>query len=138
MQTRVDIAKILVERAQKYDITPERIHVDPLLIALSTDNHSLLKFVEATQAIKELFPTIKVTSGLSNISFGMPLRKIINQTFLTIAMYAGMDSAILDPCNRDMLAIMLATEALMGRDRFCRNFSNAYRKNEIGPIKEVV
>lgn len=138
VQTRVDIAKILVERAQKYDITPERIHVDPLLIALSTDNHSLLKFVEATQAIKELFPTIKVTSGLSNISFGMPLRKIINQTFLTIAMYAGMDSAILDPCNRDMLAIMLATEALMGRDRFCRNFSNAYRKNEIGPIKEVV
>lgn len=138
VQTRVDIAKTLVEKAQKYDIAPDRIHVDPLLIALSTDNHSLLKFVEATKLIKELFPTVKITSGLSNISFGMPLRKLINQTFLTIAMYSGMDSAILDPCNRDMQAAIRATEALMGHDKFCRNFSNAYRRNKIGPIKEGV
>jgi len=67
----------------------------------------------------------------------MPLRKIVNQNFLTIALYAGMDSAILDPCNRDMLATILAAEALIGRDKYCRNFSNAYRKNKIGPIKEA-
>jgi len=135
--TRVEIAKRLVESAKEYDIDPERIHIDPLVIALSADNHSLLKFVEATKAIKDIFPTIKVTSGLSNISFGMPLRKIVNQNFLTIALYAGMDSAILDPCNRDMLATILAAEALIGRDKYCRNFSNAYRKNKIGPIKEA-
>ncbi|GBF32594.1 5-methyltetrahydrofolate--homocysteine methyltransferase [Desulfocucumis palustris] len=135
VQTRVDITKILVEKAQKYDITPDRIHIDPLVMALSADNRSLLNFADTLTAVKKLYPTIKVTSGLSNISFGMPLRKIVNQHFLAIAVYAGMDSAILDPCNRDILTTLLTTEALLGRDRYCRNFANAYRKNKIGPPK---
>lgn len=138
VETRIEITKALVEKAKKYNITPDKIHIDPLVIALSTDNESLLKFVETTKAIKELYPTIKVTSGLSNISFGMPLRKVINQNFLTLAMFGGMDSAILDPSNRDMLATILATEALLGRDKYCRKYSTAYRKNKIGPIKEAV
>ncbi len=133
VQTRVDITRRLVEKAQKYDLTPDRIHVDPLVMALSADNRSLLNFTETLTAVKKLYPAIKVTSGLSNISFGMPLRKIVNQHFLTIAAYAGMDSAILDPCNRDLLTSLLVTEALLGRDRHCRNFANAYRKNKIGP-----
>ncbi|AGL00229.1 methyltetrahydrofolate cobalamin methyltransferase [Desulfoscipio gibsoniae] len=133
VQTRVEITKIMVQKAQQYDITPDRIHIDPLVMAISADNQSLLNFIETLKAVKELYPAIKVTSGLSNISFGMPLRKIVNQHFLTIATYAGMDSAILDPCNRDILTTLLATEALLGRDRYCRNFSNAYRKNKIGP-----
>ncbi|SFR01104.1 methyltetrahydrofolate cobalamin methyltransferase [Desulfoscipio geothermicus] len=136
--TRVDITKIMVEKAQKYDITPDRIHIDPLVMALSADNQSFLNFIETLTTVKKLYPTIKVTSGLSNISFGMPLRKIINQHFLTIAAYAGMDSAILDPCNRDILTTLLATEALLGRDRHCRNFANAYRKNKIGPDRSAV
>jgi len=136
--TRVDITKIMVEKAQKYDITPDRIHIDPLVMALSADNQSFLNFIETLTTVKKLYPTIKVTSGLSNISFGMPLRKIINQHFLTIAAYVGMDSAILDPCNRDILTTLLATEALLGRDRHCRNFANAYRKNKIGPDRSAV
>lgn len=135
VQTRVDIAKILVEKAQRHDISPDRLHIDPLVMALSADNRSLINFVETLKTVKTLYPTIKVTSGLSNISFGMPLRKIVNQHFLTIATYVGMDSAIMDPCNRDMYTTLLTTEALLGRDRFCRNFSNAYRKNKIGPVK---
>ncbi|MGI1659262.1 MAG: methyltetrahydrofolate cobalamin methyltransferase [Desulfitobacterium sp.] len=136
VQTRVDIAQTLVEKAQSYGIAPERIHIDPLVIALSADNEALLKFVDATQKIKANHPTTNVTSGLSNISFGMPLRKVVNQNFLTLAMFAGMNSAILDPLNRDLLATLLATEALLGQDKYCRNFANAYRQNRIGPIKE--
>lgn len=137
VKTRVDITKVLVEKAAKYDITPDRMHIDPLVMALSTDNTSLMNFVETTRTIKELYPNIKVTSGLSNISFSMPLRKVVNQGFLTIAAFVGMDSAIMDPCNRDMLAALLATEALLGRDKYCRKYSTAYRKNKIGPLKEV-
>lgn len=132
VQTRIDIAKILVEKAQKYDIKPERIHIDPLVIALATDNQSMRKFVETMTRIKKMYPDIKITSGLSNISFGMPLRRTVNQTFLTIAVFVGMDSAIMDPCNREMMATLLAAEAMAGRDRFCRKFSNAYRKGLIG------
>ena len=136
VETRVNITKSIVQKAEKYGITPDRIHIDPLVMALSTDNTSLIKFLDTLKAVKELYPSIKVTSGLSNISFSMPLRKVINQHFFTIAIYAGMDSAIMDPLNRDMMTTLLATEALLGRDRFCRNFSNAFRKGKIGPKKE--
>ncbi|HHU29799.1 MAG: methyltetrahydrofolate cobalamin methyltransferase [Bacillota bacterium] len=135
VETRVEITKILVEKAAKYDIAPERIHIDPLVMALSTDNESLLKFIATMKRVKEMYPSIKVTSGLSNISFGMPLRGVINRHFFALAIYAGMDSAIMDPLNRDMMTTLLATEALLGRDRYCRNFSNAYRKGKIGPKK---
>jgi len=133
VETRIDIAKELVEKASTYGIAPERIYLDPLVIALATDNKSVLNFVDTIHKIKEIYPTIKITSGLSNISFGMPLRKVVNQTFLTIAAFAGMDSAIMDPCNRDMIATLLATEALMGLDRNCRKYNTAFRKGLIGP-----
>lgn len=135
VQRRVEIAKTIIEKAEKYNIAHDRIHIDPLVMALSADNNSFLKFIETMQEIKKLYPTVKITSGLSNVSFGMPLRKIVNQHFLAIAMYAGMDSAIMDPCNRDMYTTLLTTQALLGQDKFCRNFSNAYRKNKIGPQK---
>lgn len=133
VQRRVDITTSLVEKADKYGITPDKIHIDPCVMALATDNQSLLVFVETTKIIKVKYPTIKVTSGLSNISFGMPLRKVVNQNFLTISAFAGMDSAIMDPCNRDMMATLLATEALLGRDKYCRKYSAAFRKGKIGP-----
>lgn len=136
VERRVEIARSLIEKAQKYDIAPERIYIDPLVMALSADNRSLLNFVETLTTIKKMYPTVKFTSGLSNISFGMPLRRVVNQAFMTIAMYAGMDAAIMDPCNREMLAALLATRALLGQDRYCRNYYNAYRKNMIGPVKE--
>jgi 5-methyltetrahydrofolate--homocysteine methyltransferase len=104
-------------------------------MALSADNQSLLNFVQTLKEVKTLYPTLKVTSGLSNISFGMPLRKVVNQHFLTLAINAGMDSAILDPCSRDMVTTLYITEALLGNDRYCRNYLNAYRKNKIGPVK---
>ena len=135
VQKRVEIAQRLVEKAQQFDISPDRIFIDPLVIALSTDNQSVLKFVETMTLIRRLYPTIKITSGLSNISFGMPLRKVVNQSFMTVAIYAGMDSAIMDPCNRDMMAALLAIEAVAGSDKFCRKFSDAFRKGKIGPLK---
>jgi 5-methyltetrahydrofolate--homocysteine methyltransferase len=134
--TRIDIAKTLVEKAGEYGITPDKIHLDPLVIALATDNRSVPNFVDTMKEIKAIYPTIKITSGLSNISFGMPLRKVINQNFLTIATFSGMDSAIMDPCNRDMITTLLATEVLMGKDRNCRKFNDAFRKGKIGPKKE--
>jgi 5-methyltetrahydrofolate corrinoid/iron sulfur protein methyltransferase len=136
VQTRVDIAVRLVKKAGQYDISPERLHLDPLVIALSTDNQSMLKFIEAVKGLKHACPSVKITSGLSNISFGMPLRRVVNQTFLTLALFVGMDSAILDPCNQEMMATLLATEALLGRDKFCRKFSNAYRSGRIGPKRQ--
>lgn len=137
VETRISITRRLVEEAQRYDIGPERIHLDPLVIAISTDNQSLLKFVSAVKAIKGIYPTIKITAGLSNISFGMPLRRVVNQTFLAMAALVGMDSVIMDPTNPEMLATLLATEALLGRDEYCRKFYQAYRSGRIGTKKQL-
>jgi 5-methyltetrahydrofolate--homocysteine methyltransferase len=131
VESRVEITKQIMDKAQKYSIDPARIHIDPLVMALATDNSTFVKFLDAMQQIKKLYPSVKVTSGLSNISFGMPLRKAVNQSFLTIALSAGMDSAIMDPCNKEMMAALFATEALLGRDKFCRNYNKAYRKGII-------
>lgn len=132
---KVEIAVRLVEKAAEYDISPERIFVDPVVLALSAVNDSMINFMEAVREIKSRYPTIKTTSGLSNISYGVPYRKIINLNFLTLALSAGMDSAIIDPTNRDTYATILAAEALLNKDRYLRKYSEAYRAGKIGPAK---
>jgi len=134
-EQKVAIADLLVEKAAGYGIAPERIYVDPLVLALSTANDSMLAFMDALRRIKERHPTIKSTSGLSNISFGMPYRKAINVGFLILALSAGMDSAIIDSTNKDTYAAILSAEALLGKDRYLRNYIKAFREGRIGPVK---
>jgi 5-methyltetrahydrofolate--homocysteine methyltransferase len=98
---------------------------------------SLLSFNEAVRLIKARYPEVHITSGLSNISFGMPFRKAINTQFLALAMSAGMDSAIMDPTSADMRATIYATDALLGNDEFSMNYINAYRDGLIGPAKKA-
>lgn len=135
-KSKAAIAGLMIEKAGTYGITPDRIFIDPLVMALSAVNDSLLVFVDAIHRIKSKYPDVKTTSGLSNISFGMPHRKAINLNFLTLAMNAGMDSAIIDPTNRDTYTTLLATEALLCRDKYCRTYNTAYRKGRIGPVKK--
>lgn len=136
LQTKLDITKRMVDKAARYGISQDRIHIDPCVMALSTDNHSLLNFVEEIRAIKTLFPTIHVTGAISNISFGLPIRPLINRNALAFAIQAGMDSAVMDPMNRDMMGTIFATEALLGLDKHCRKYSKAYRAGKIGTLSK--
>ena len=125
----------LMEQAAKYGIAANRIFVDPLVEGRATNQESLLTFAAVCREIKAKFPQIHITSGLSNISFGLPVRKMLNMAFMTLAMQAGMDSAIVDPTNRDMMGIIYATDALLGNDDFCVEYISAYRDNLFGPVK---
>jgi 5-methyltetrahydrofolate--homocysteine methyltransferase len=133
LETKIKITRSMVEKAKKYGVTPERIHIDPCVMALSTENNSLLNLQAEIRAIKELYPAIHVTGAISNISFGLPVRPLLNKTAMAFAIEAGMDSAVLDPLNRDMMSTIFATYALMGQDRHCRKYSKAYRAGLIGP-----
>lgn len=135
-EIKVKNACILVEKAAEYGIAPERIHIDPLVLAVSAINDSAVQFFEAVRRIKEKYPTVKVTAALSNVSYGMPVRKLVNVNFLALSMAAGLDSVIADPLNRDVIGTIYATEALLGRDRLCRKYNTAYRKGKIGPVKQ--
>jgi len=134
-EARADIAVRLVETSLAYGINLENILIDPLVLALATDSSAALTFVKTLKRIKELFPLVKTTAGLSNISYGLPFRRALNRHFLSLALHYGMDSAIMDPCDRDLIAALLATEALLGRDRYCLGYSDAFRKKRIGSGK---
>jgi 5-methyltetrahydrofolate--homocysteine methyltransferase len=134
-EVKLDIALSILGKAKNFGITPDRLFIDPLVAAISARGDSLLSFNDTLIRLKNQCPEIHITSGLSNISFGMPYRKAINRQFLAFAMEAGMDSAIMDPTSEDMRATLRATEALLGRDRNCRNYLNAFRKGLIGPKK---
>jgi len=131
-QKKVEIAETLIEKAAAYQISPERIFIDPLVLSLAAVNDCTLSFITAVQTLKSRYPTVKTVSGLSNISYGMPYRKIVNQNFLTLALAAGMDAAIIDPENRDMYATVYAVEALLNKDKHCRSYNRAYRKGIFG------
>ena len=129
---KVEIGLQLIDKAGTYGITPDRIFIDPLVLSLSVVNDALLSFTQAIREILEKHPTVHFTSGLSNISFGMPKRKLINQNFLAFAIQSGMDSAIMDPTDKVLYAEILAAEVILGRDRFCRAYNKAYRKGLLG------
>jgi 5-methyltetrahydrofolate--homocysteine methyltransferase len=129
------VALDLIEKAAAFGIDPGRIHIDPLVLALSAANDSAINFCEAMKNIKKECSTVKIAAALSNVSFGMPLRKLVNKNFLTMAMASGLDSAILDPTSREIMETIYATQALLGADRRCQKFNSAYRTGKIGPVK---
>ena len=132
---RLRVFDKIMAKAKEYGISPSRIHVDPLVEMLCTSEDGISMVVEVIQTIKERYPAIHVTGAVSNISFNLPVRKVLNQAFLVLAMNAGMDSAVLDPTNRDMMGMMYATEAMLGLDDYCMEYIGAYREGIFGPLK---
>ncbi len=132
---RIDVFHQIAKQMEKYDIAPERVYIDPLVETLGANEESLLTFAEVCRAVKKEIPNIHITSGLSNISFGLPCRKMINMAFLVLAMQAGMDSAIIDPLNRDFQGVMYAANALLGVDEMALEYITAFREGVFGPVE---
>jgi len=107
-----------------------------LVEMLCTSEDGIAMNEEVISTIRAKYPTIHITAAISNISFNLPVRKLVNLGFIVLAMKAGLDSGILDPLNRDMMGLIYATEALLGLDDYCMEYIGAYREGLIGPIKE--
>ncbi|MEG0566711.1 MAG: methyltetrahydrofolate cobalamin methyltransferase [Hungatella sp.] len=132
---RIDIFKKIMEEAKAYGIKPSRLHIDPLVEMLCTSEDGVQMMMDVIREIKEIEPEIHVTGAVSNISFNLPYRKIVNMGFTVLSMQAGMDSAILDPLNRDLRGIIYATEAMLGNDEYCMEYIEAFRDNIFGEQK---
>jgi 5-methyltetrahydrofolate--homocysteine methyltransferase len=87
--------------------------------------------IEAMRALRSEYPDVKFSIGLSNISFGLPARRLINQAFLAQLLTAGLDAAIINPMEQSLINMLYATELILGRDRFCRGYTTAYRAGKI-------
>jgi 5-methyltetrahydrofolate--homocysteine methyltransferase len=109
------------------------------------DNQFVIQVLDAFRQLRAKYgERIHLTGGLSNVSFGMPCRKLINEVFINLAVEAGADSGIVDPVgsnlNRIFLAdkqsprYQLALDVLLGRDPGCVNYLEAYREGELEPV----
>ncbi len=135
-EDRLRVFGDIMEAAKKYGIDPSRLHIDPLVEMLCTTDDAMANLGVVMSKIKADYPTIHVTGAVSNISFNLPYRKIVNLAFLVLSMNAGLDSAILDPTNRDLMGAIFATEALLGMDDFCMEYITAYREGLFGPVQK--
>ncbi len=121
----------LLKATRDAGVLDESVYIDPLILTIATDTSSGEMVLHAIRSIRSEYPNVHIIGGLSNISFGLPKRSLLNRTFLTLALAAGMDSAIVDPTDQDLRETLLASEVLLNRDRYCRCYTQAYRAGQI-------
>jgi 5-methyltetrahydrofolate--homocysteine methyltransferase len=130
---RMTVIRRLLAATREAGIRDGEVFVDPLVMAVSTAERAGLVALETIAAVRKEFPDAHITAGLSNVSFGLPARHLMNRTFLALAVAAGMDSAIADPLDRELMAALKATELVLGRDRHCLAYTRAYRAGLLAP-----
>ena len=126
-EKRMEVIDKVLEHTRAVGVPDDKVYVDPLAMTIATLNQSAVIACDTIRAVHDKYPEVHFTMGLSNISFGLPVRKQINRTFLTLAMQAGLDSAILDPLDKDLRAAIVTTEMLLGKDKHCMNYLKASR-----------
>ncbi len=119
---------VIITAARAHGVPDSNLYFDPLAMTLSTNTQSGQIAFEVMRRVRQEYPEAHLTIGLSNISFGLPGRSFVNRYFLALAMQAGLDSAILDPLDREIQAAILATELILGNDKHCLNYIRASRK----------
>ncbi|QGP91138.1 5-methyltetrahydrofolate:corrinoid/iron-sulfur protein co-methyltransferase [Neomoorella glycerini] len=129
-EDRVRITERMIEILTKYNYDLNNLYIDPLVLPLAASHTNASIFFQSVAEIKRLFK-VKTVSGLSNISYNMPKRKLINRYFLTISMAFGMDAAILDPLDKKIMTAVTTTNLLLGNDRFGKDFLMSYRKGKL-------
>jgi 5-methyltetrahydrofolate--homocysteine methyltransferase len=131
VEDRLDIARRLVETLTGVGVPLDDIYIDSGIFPVSSAPDQALAALETFSRVTKEFPGVHTIGGMSNVSFGLPLRKLLNSIFLTMAMSWGLDSAIMDPCDRQLMASIAAAEALLGRDEYCAKYLSAYRQGKL-------
>ena len=124
---RFKVAKKIIERAADYGIHYSDVIVDPLVMPIGAINTAGLQVMHIVRRLREELK-VNTTCGASNVSFGLPNRNGINSAFLTMAMGAGMTSAITSPLHAEVMAAVRGGDVMMGNDPNCANWIKAYRE----------
>jgi 5-methyltetrahydrofolate--homocysteine methyltransferase len=112
-------------------IKAEQVLFDPLVLPIAVDTRQGLVTLKTIEQIKSRYPDAGVVMGLSNISYGLPKRKLVNRAFLLMAAYAGLDAAIVDPLDDQAMSLIKIADMLVGKDPSCRAYLRAHRKGNI-------
>ena len=141
-EERVSNVREIMEAVQAGGIPLADVYVDclvfPIAVSPGYGNH----YLDAVRQVRELYgPDVHITGGLSNVSFGLPNRKLINDTFIHLCLEAGIDTGIVDPIQSKVGRVLsldvetepfqLASDALLGRDEFCMSYIQAWRDKRL-------
>ncbi len=127
-EDRLRVARELVMKLTEAGVAASDIYLDPLLQPVSTDDRAGLELLNSIRLIRQEYPGIHLICGLSNVSYGLPNRQILNRVFMIQTMTMGMDAYILDPLDKTLMGYLYASQVLLGQDPFCKNYLAAHRK----------
>ncbi len=125
---KVQMAGKLVEAVTKAGVPLDDLYIDPLVYPVATNTESASATLLAIERIMNEFPGVHTTMGLTNVSHGLPSRKLVNRTFLVAAITRGLDAAILDPTDKLLYGSLMTALMVNGQDDFCLNYIAAHRE----------
>jgi 5-methyltetrahydrofolate--homocysteine methyltransferase len=128
VEERIAASDRILDSLSRYSIPAERIYFDPLVLPIGVDTTQGRVTLETLKQIKARYSEAKTVVGLSNISYGLPQRPMINDAFLLMLIYAGLDSVIVNPLHNSTIGSIKLGEMLLGCDAHCKEYLKAYRK----------
>ena len=130
MDQRLKIADKLINGLVQNNVPLDNIYVDPLVQPISVNSTFAVEFINSVEAIMTRFKGVHTMCGLSNISYGLPVRKFMNHAFAIMAIAKGLDGLIINPCDKMMMASLITAETLAGRDDYCVEYLKAFRNKQ--------
>jgi 5-methyltetrahydrofolate--homocysteine methyltransferase len=130
-EAKVRMAGQLVEKVNAAGISLDDLYIDPLVYPLATNDQSAFATLDGIEQITKRFPGVHTTCGLTNVSYGLPNRGLVNRVFLVAAIIRGLDSAILDPTDKELFGALKAALMITGKDEFCMEYITAFREGRL-------
>ena len=130
-EKRIEVGRKLVGGMLDAGVAADKIYVDPLVFPISTDGAAGNAVLSTISTLGAEFEGIHFINGLSNVSYGLPNRKLLNQAFIVLCMGAGLDAVIVDPTDKKLMSLVYASEALLGRDEWCAEYIAKARAEEL-------
>lgn len=129
-EDRLGEAERLISSLEAAEVNLEQLYIDPLAMSIGSNQEQAMAVIETVRGIKERWGDlgVKTSSGLSNVSFGLPGRSIINRAFLAMLLGAGLDAALIDPTDQGLMDILKASAALIGADAYCLEYIRYMRE----------
>lgn len=128
---RLRVAEVLVTGLTAAGVPEGDIYLDPLVKPLGVNHEYGVEILQAAKAIREKYPQVHIISGLSNVSYGLPERRLLNRVFMVMSLTMGMDAFILDPLDQTLMSLGAAAKALVGKDEFCLEYIAGVRAGAI-------
>jgi 5-methyltetrahydrofolate--homocysteine methyltransferase len=130
-EERLMIARRLFQRLTEAGLPSDHIYFDILVFSVAVEPEAALVTLETVKTVRSNFPQSHTICGVSNVSMGLPGRKLINRTFLAMAIYAGLDTLLIDVRDQALLSSIYASKILINQDPYCLEYLQAYRAKRI-------